>query len=72
MGFHTGVRFDARVVYVDAGRDLALLRAVPCTPLRFWEDGDVVSGIDVVLLAFFTMKYGQVLVEPGTFPGKIL
>uniref|UniRef100_A0A0E0QCF2 Serine protease n=1 Tax=Oryza rufipogon TaxID=4529 RepID=A0A0E0QCF2_ORYRU len=58
------------------GRDLALLRAdtfsVPCTPLRFWEDGDVVSGIDVVLLAFFTMKYGQVLVEPGTFPGKIL
>uniref|UniRef100_A0A0E0EFU7 Serine protease n=1 Tax=Oryza meridionalis TaxID=40149 RepID=A0A0E0EFU7_9ORYZ len=76
VGFHTGVRFDARVVYVDAGRDLALLRAdtfsVPCTPLRFWEDGDVVSGIDVVLLAFFTMKYGQVLVEPGTFPGKIL
>nr|BAC20073.1 hypothetical protein [Oryza sativa Japonica Group] len=75
VGFHTGVRFDARVVYVDAGRDLALLRAdtfsVPCTPLRFWEDGDVVSGIDVVLLAFFTMKYGQVLVEPGTFPGKI-
>uniref|UniRef100_A0A0E0I5D2 Serine protease n=1 Tax=Oryza nivara TaxID=4536 RepID=A0A0E0I5D2_ORYNI len=68
--WYTGVRFDARVVYVDAGRDLALLRAdtfsVPCTPLRFWEDGDV------VLLAFFTMKYGQVLVEPGTFPGKIL
>lgn len=37
--FHTGVRFDARVAYVDVGRDVALLRAdsinISCPPLSF-------------------------------------
>lgn len=37
--FHTGVRFDARVAYVDMGRDVALLRAdsinISCPPLSF-------------------------------------
>ena len=49
--FHTGVRFDAQVAYVDVDRDLALLRAYNTVgiPLRFWEYGGIVSGIDVVL-----------------------
>uniref|UniRef100_J3MNV9 Serine protease n=1 Tax=Oryza brachyantha TaxID=4533 RepID=J3MNV9_ORYBR len=76
VSFCNGKTFNARVDYVDEHRDLALLRAdnvddASLSPLRFWEDGDVVTGTDVILLSFFTMN-GMVLVEPGTFPGKIL
>uniref|UniRef100_A0A0D9VV75 Uncharacterized protein n=1 Tax=Leersia perrieri TaxID=77586 RepID=A0A0D9VV75_9ORYZ len=71
----TGQKVDARVAYLDKDKDLALLRVdgglpVSCNPFEFWENGTIVTGIDVVLLAFFPMS-GGVATQPGTFPGKI-
>uniref|UniRef100_J3MFU5 Serine protease n=1 Tax=Oryza brachyantha TaxID=4533 RepID=J3MFU5_ORYBR len=64
-----------RVVFVDARRDLALLRADDVPPgigysVGFFEYP--ITRYEVVLVAFFNMPDAPVMVRPGTFPGHIV
>lgn len=73
---HLGPRYtSATLLFADEVRDLALLRfdglqhRCP-SPLGFFE-APTCPGMDVVLLAFFSM-HDSSLLRPGTFGGKIM
>ncbi|XP_044352857.1 uncharacterized protein [Triticum aestivum] len=67
--------YNARVLYTDEHRDLALLWAEevvePMTSLRFF-DSPYASGWNVVALSFISLgASSNPILEPGTFSGDI-
>ncbi|TVU04882.1 hypothetical protein EJB05_48022 [Eragrostis curvula] len=68
-----GGKTNARLLFADVDRDLALLRADgvhrQIQPVLF-TDEPARLGNEILLLTFFDMD-GAMVVRPGTFPGEI-